>query len=200
MSYTYDDDDDPNSILIVEYMADTTNDKRVIKFLKSKKCTAEIVNYIDDDGWTSLILAARLARFEVMQVMINKGAKVNYVDSDHSYNALMHLISNATYYDAKGEANFLACAKLLIDAGTDLNFKDRFSAFTMACRSESSLLPLLLAQNVDIDWKDEQGNTGLDYLIKDKNEEGIAMVQAYQLHGKLSTELSEKVSTPQRKI
>ena len=193
--------DDINSKLFEEYMSDVDDDESVLCFLKSDECTKEMVNYYNGDGWSSLILAARQARFEVMQAMIKKGADVNYVDLDHSCNALMHMIHNVDSYTSEDEQLFFNCAKLLIDAGTDLHFKDRFSAFTMACECRrTNIIPLFLAQDVDLEWKDEDGKSGIDYLIEDNNEQALAMISSYQLHQKLSSDLGEKNSTPQRKI
>ena len=90
----------------------------------------------------------------------------------------------------------------MIDANTNLNFEDRFSAFTLACQvNETEVIKLLLQYNINIDFKDEDGQSGLDYLKEHYNQEAINMVNSYVMHEKLNTELNQQNhSNPKLKI
>lgn len=184
------------SILIDDYMMDTNDDERIINFLKTDKCSLDMVNYQDDDGWCALNLAARLNRYEVVQALVEKGANVNLINWDSSFNPLMYCISDGdSYYESEKE-NQLKTIKILIEAGTNLNFEDRFSAFTLACEmNNTSIIRLLLEKNVNIDFKDENDKTGLDYINENNNQEALSMINSYLMNRKLSEDLKEKTNT-----
>lgn len=190
------------SILIDDYMMNTDDDERVINFLKSELCSIDMVNYQDNDGWCALNLAARLNRHEVVKALIEKGADVNRINWDHSFNPLMFCIYEGDNHSEEDKENKLKTVKLLIDANTNLNFEDRFSAFTLACQvNETEVIKLLLQYNINIDFKDEDGQSGLDYLKEHYNQEAINMVNSYVMHEKLNTELNQQNhSNPKLKI
>lgn len=176
--------------LVEEYMADTKDDVRAIKFINSPQCTLEMINYMDDDGWCSLNLAARLNRYEVVEALIKKGANPNVVSWDSGRNPLMYAISEGTYYNEEKISN-IKTIEILINAGTDLNFGKRTSAFVLACElNKTEVIALLLAHQINIDFKDKNGHTGLDYLKEAENEEGIKLVETYLLNKSLQKELT----------
>jgi ankyrin repeat protein len=184
------------SILVDDYMMDTTDDERVINFLKTDKCSLDMVNYQDGDGWCALNLAARLNRFDVVQALVEKGANVNLISWDSSFNSLMYSIVDGDSYFESEKENQLKTIKLLIEAGTNLNFEDRFSAFTLACEmNNTSIIRLLLEKNVNIDFKDENDKTGLDYINENNNQEALSMVNSYLMNIKLNEDLKEKTNT-----
>lgn len=180
--------------LLEEYMADTRDDVGVINFLNSPECTKEMVNYHDDDGWSSLILAVRLNRYEVAKKMIEKGADVNYADWDHSYNALMHCMHNGSGRD---EEAHIKTIKLLIEAGTNLNYEDRFSAFTMAASMNNTEVMKLLLTNakINLDFKDEDDKSGMDYLKESNNVEILQLIEKLKLKEKLNDEMVSNESS-----
>jgi ankyrin repeat protein len=186
--------------LIEQYMADTNDDEGAIKFIKSPECTLEIVNYEDGDGWTALNLAARLNRYEVVKALIEKGADVNQINSNYSYNALMFCIIDGSSSDEDEEQ--YKTAKLLIDSGTNLNFEDRFSAFSQACEmAKIEILKLILQHpSINIGFIDEENKTGLDYLNEDNNVEGLSLVNAYVMNNKLDKELKEEKKNVSNKV
>lgn len=181
--------------LLEEYMADTEDDEGAIKFINSKKCTKEMVNYSDDDGWSALNLAARLNRWEVVEALIKKGANPNHIHWDYSYNALMFAIVDGSYYEGETREANLKTIDLLINAGTNLNFEDRFSAFSLACElRKTEVIARLLGHGVNIDFKDEDGKTGMDHLIKNNSKEAIDLVEKYILKNNLQEELKSTQS------
>jgi ankyrin repeat protein len=178
--------------LFEEYMADTKDDIRAIDFINSPKCTLEMINYDNGDGWCALNLAARLNRYHVVEALINKGADVNHVSWDSSMNPLMYAINDGDYYENDGsKADNLKTIHLLINAGTDLNYGDRFSAFTLACQvNKTEVICGLLYNKININFKDEDGNTGIDYLKENHNEEALKLIDNYLLNTRLEKELS----------
>lgn len=178
--------------LIEQYMADTNDDIGTIKFINSANCTKEMVNYEDGDGWCALNLAARLNRYEVVDALIKKGGDVNHINRGHSMNPLMFAIYDGDYYDHdESKEDNLKTIQLLINAGTNLNYEKRFSAFTLACQTrKNEVVSLLLSYDINIDYKDEDGKTGLDHLREDENEFCIKLVEKYLLSKSLQKELT----------
>jgi ankyrin repeat protein len=192
-------DDLDESTLVEVYMADTRDDKGAIAFINSAECTKEMVNYADDDGWTALNLAAKLNRWEVVEALIKKGADVNHENFNYSMNALMFAIYDGDYYEGEDREANLKTIDLLINAGTDLNFEDRFSAFTLACNLDKiEVIVRLLGHGVNIDFKDEDDKTGMEHLIENKNEDAIRLVENYRLNNKLQEELPSNKSEPKK--
>jgi ankyrin repeat protein len=176
--------------LFEEYMSDTTDDEGAIKFINSPECTIEMINYDNGDGWCALNLAARLNRYEVVEALIKKGADVNHVSWDSSMNPLMYAIYDGDYYEGGSKEANLKTIELLINAGTNLNFEDRFSAFTLACGARKiEVIASLLQHNINVEFKDENGNTGLNMLKKHNNVEGIKLIETYLLNKSLQKEL-----------
>lgn len=163
--------------LLEDYMADTSDDEGALAFINSEHCTARMANYADDDGWTPLILAARLGRVEVVDALLKKGADPNLVNWNYSYNALMFAIADISGYPEENKRMQLETVKLLISAGTDVNFSDRSSAFVLACELSRNevLSELLKSENIDFWFRDEDGKTGLDWLNERNNADGLAL-------------------------
>ncbi len=178
------------------YMANTKDDIGAIKFINSPECTVEMVNYDNGDGWCPLNLAARLNRHEVVDALIKKGADVNQVSWDSSMNALMYAICDGDYYEQDGsKLDNLKTIELLVNAGTNLNFEDRTSAFLLACElNKTEVIALLLAHKINIDFKDEDGNTSMTFLRERNNNEGIRLVENYMLKESLQKELPNELS------
>ena len=71
----------------------------------------------------------------------------------------------------------------------------------MACESNNiEIITKILAKSPDIDFIDEKGMTGLDYLLQNNNadENAITLIKSYSLKKKLESELTEQV-TKQKK-
>lgn len=168
----------PEDILYEEYLGDTRDDKRIINFLRSSDCTKKMVNYRNDDGWCALNLTAKSNRWEVVEELLKKEADPNYVSWDTSYNSLMYCIAEGSSYDPKKKENRLKTIKLLIEAGTNLNYEDRFSAFTIAASiDDTDVIKLLIEQPINIAFKDEDDKTGIDYLLEYNNDECLSLIK-----------------------
>lgn len=179
--------------LIQDYMADTEDDEGALAFINSEHCTAEMVNHADDDGWTPLILAARLGRVLVVDALIKKGADVNYVSWTSGRNAMMYALADIGGYPPEAKMLQLATVRLLAQAGTNPLFGAKTSAYVLACKlSRMEALSELLKGEVDFGFRDKDGKTGADYLAENGNAVGLALVER-ALAKKASREEAEEL-------
>ena len=185
------------STLYYLYMSNTEDDVGAIKFINSKECTLEMINYDNGDGWCPLNLAARLNRSDVVEALIKKGADVNHVSWDYSYTPLMFCI---VYGSCRGDdEEQLRTIDLLINAGTNLNYEGRFSAFSkVCCSNQTEIIKKLLQHPINIEFRDEDGISGMDYLIDHKNYEAISLVNKYLLNNTLQQELNAEKQIAKR--
>jgi ankyrin repeat protein len=177
------------------YFYHEANEKGALKFISSPECTLEMVNY-EEDGLTSLINASRFNSFKSVEALINKGVNINHCSTYSGMNALMFTIFDGRYGNVETTEANLKVVSLLIEAGTDLNYNNKkYSAFILACRCEKlEVIKILLNYDIDVNFKDIDGKTGLDYL-KEKNEiEGIRLVNNYILNKTLQEELPNNLS------
>ena len=94
----------------------------------------EELEAVDYTGWTPLLWAARYATPEVVQLLVNKGANIDYQDS-YGNTALILTVRHPKKIDN---------CKVLLEAGADLTIKDnsKNDAFFYA-RDKPEILDLL---------------------------------------------------------
>jgi ankyrin repeat protein len=169
----------------------TVNDTEyLINLINSLEHTEEIINY-STDVYTPLSAACIHSRSEVAEVLIKKGADINHLSKD-GMTPFMLNIYNAAYSNEEEINKSLKTLQVLIDNNADVHIKKRYSAFSLACGLEKlEIVKLLLDLNVDIEFKDVNGKTGLDYLKDEKNIEGIKLIETYILHKDLKENLDQ---------
>lgn len=176
------------------YFYHESNEKGALKFIDSPECTLEMINY-EEDGYTSLIMAARFNSFKSVEALINKGVNVNYHSTISGMDALMYTIADGRDAGESKLAN-LKVVSLLIEAGTDLHYNNKeYSAFILACRCEKlEVIKLLMSYDIDINFTNIHGKTGLDYLKESNQLEGVKLVENYLLNKDLNKELPNELT------
>jgi ankyrin repeat protein len=166
------------------------NTEGLIMLINSPEYTKEVINY-SSEFHTPLSMACTHNRPEVVEALIKKGADVNHL-SKEGMTPLMLNIYNASYYNEEERAKSLETIQILIDNKADIHIKGRYSAFSLACGLEKlEIVRFLLDHDVDIEFKDVNGKTGLDYLKNENNIEGIKLIESYILHKNLKNNLDE---------
>ncbi|SMG50314.1 ankyrin repeat domain-containing protein [Dethiosulfovibrio salsuginis] len=130
------------------------------------------------DEITPLIALAGYNRPEIISILIEAGADINYRDAE-GMTPLMYFALN----DMELEST-----SLIIESGADVNAKDyngksvlMYTLGSMASHGNPSLIPVLVKNGADINYRDPMGNTVLQYaahivgnfgLIKELLENG----------------------------
>jgi len=111
-----------------------------------------LVNAVSPDGWFPLHLAAHFGHADAARSLLNKGAQVNAC----STNALKNMALHAA---AAGRSQ--AVAKLLLDAGADVN-----------ARQHGGWTPLhSVAQNGDVEFARVLTDAGADVNVRADNQQ-----------------------------
>lgn len=156
---------------------------KVKTLLESKKYTA---NEKDLNDTTALMWAARDGRTETVELLLNAGADVNAAKDNWGGTALIYAvkygriditklllskgatdINEAFVYACGGEAEEdvqLEIANLLLDAGADVDAKDkkdRTAVVWAAGKGYNKILELLISKGADVNAANFQGTTAL---------------------------------------
>ena len=118
----------------------------------------------EESGVTPLIAAAKNEKDECVQLLINKGADVNIVDSDGN-TALMY-------------EKHVNCVKLLLEAGADVNHGNQRQKTALMFGADSGredIVSSLIKAGADVNFADSYGNTPLMYASS--AEESIKSVE-----------------------
>jgi TonB family protein len=124
------------------------------------------VNASDDQGWTALMLAVRVAEPSFVKALLKKGAEVNIKSKDE----LTPLLVTAQY--AK-DAMAKEIAKILIEHKADVNAKgeDGITALMQAARyGDLKLIKLLLEKGAKLNDEDNHHATALTYAMRSKSQ------------------------------
>lgn len=195
--------------LLEQYMADTNDDEGCINFIRSKDCTVAMINYDEYDGWTPLCLAARLNRFEVVRALLEKGADVNYVHSDSSYNALAYCLTDGA---GRVEEEQMKTIDILLEYNPKLeynSFDKDFSVFTLACYMNDVLAAKKLFNysptlNTQIPLYHEDENDerkkAIDYAMEYENEELIELIRSIDEKQSLENSINMKHNNKKQKL
>ena len=131
-----------------------------IKFLLSQK--GNDVNKLTHDGRTYLFWSASAGNTELMEYLLNNGAKVNLIDD--------HGASPVNFAAGSGQAN-TKVYDLLISKDTDLKKdvnEDGANALLLSAGADKdfALLNYFTSKGLDINSTDENGNTIFNYVAR----------------------------------
>ena len=160
-----------------------------IQALKQHLAAGTDVNAKNDDGVTPLIQAAYRGHKEIAELLIKKGANVNAKDHNgetpldvaegetadllrkHGGKTSAWLKADESIHIAV-EAGHIEAVKKHLVAGTDVNVKTISSEFTpldsAAYFGQTEIGELLIAEGADVNAKDHNGETPLDWSINQK--------------------------------
>ena len=137
------------------------------------------VNMGNQDGWTALMEACSSSRTDCAAFLISKGAKLEAKESGGQTTLLVvsqALMETSYMADANagkrvpvvpGQAGLLACAKLLLTKGADVNAKDNSGetalmlAASGTAAGNADCVKLLLSKGADVNATDQDGETAL---------------------------------------
>lgn len=128
----------------------------------------KVVNEINKEGYSPLILACYRGNTEVARYLINKGADVNY------NNAM------GTPLMAAVVKNNIEIANLLLDKNVNVDHVDAngTTALIYAVQFKNvAFVQLLLAKNADKSKVDSNGKTAFEYAVFSDNQEIINLLK-----------------------
>ena len=139
------------------------------KLLK-KNGIGEDVNRQNNRGWWSPLMRAVLyEEAELVKILINAGADVNF----KAYDENTPLVLASTFGHAK-------IVKLLIEAGADVNLKDYYENTPLMIASiycHTDIIRMLLDAGADRTLKNKYEKTAFDYIRN--NQEILDIFDAY---------------------
>jgi len=110
-------------------------------------------------GWTCLMYAATATHHNIVKLLLEKGASVNF--QKDMFTPLMALCFVTTKSESQA-----TCARALIDAGARINAHDRHLMTPLMYAAQSDqrdVLQLLIQENADINAQDSRGWTALAF-------------------------------------
>lgn len=157
----------PNGFDAVVYAINSNAPMETIKFLLGYKENSP--NKITHDSRTYIFWAAYKGNVEIMQYLLEKGAKINIVDSKG--------FSPANFAASAGQTNTLVY-DLLIKNGADLKNElthDGANALLLAASGDTGfvLTNYFLSKGLKINSTDKNGNTLLNYALRSGNKDYI---------------------------
>jgi uncharacterized protein len=144
--------------------------KRVVALVDADRSLADAVAH---DGYSPLGLASFFKRREVVQALLERGAKPNVPSRDQGFTPLHSAVaSDAGPVDGD-------IVRLLLEAGADPNLKSREGGTPLhsaAFTGDTRIAELLLAYGADPNERDKKGQTPLDIARDRRNVEVAALL------------------------
>jgi len=170
------------------------NDENVIEFIRSSKCTKQMVNQVYDNNMTPLQTAACNNKLEIVDALLKKGANIE--PGNQTLGPIEMAIYYGPYSNDEDIQNNLKVIQKLIKKKKKIDFEHRYNPFILACmKGKNEIIQLFLdgTHNVDVMLKGFDDKSGVEYLQKFKNQEGIKLVESYLMNNYLKNDLPNKV-------
>jgi ankyrin repeat protein len=165
------------------HAATVGNDTQTIRVLV-ERADAD-VNVADFAGFTPLINAATHGNAQAVRMLIAKGADVNAVSGDGSFQKVKAgTIALGTWTPLLSAAAFgpTGLVKMLLDAGARVNVQDvrGMTPLMLAVatdRQSPEVIAMLIAKGADANVKSLAGETALDWALKTAAKPAIDMIR-----------------------
>ncbi|XP_054839766.1 fibronectin type 3 and ankyrin repeat domains protein 1 [Eublepharis macularius] len=147
----------------------------IVKYLRSQGASWESRDY---GGCTAMHWAADGGHYDVVQWMIEDGCKVDVKDTGLEWTPLMRICAISGKSDV---------AALLIEAGTNVNMKDKDGKTPLmvaALNNHEALVQLLLENGADISVKNEYGKGVLEMARSLNRMNVVSLIEASKVRQK----------------
>ena len=148
-----------------------------LETVKNAIASGANVNIKVESGIPALSLAAYLAEFQIVKMLIDNGADVNAKEEEYGTTALMSAIDRG-----KTEQR-IAIVKILIEGGADVNSKSKTLKQTplvhAAQYNQKVITQILIDNGADVRHKDKHGRTPLYYAEKRGHNEIVGVLSNY---------------------
>jgi uncharacterized protein len=128
----------------------------------------QVVNQVSKEGFSPLILASYTGSLELVQILVSKGAAVNYNSSMGT--ALMAAIVK----------NHVTVVQFLLEKGADVNIWDERGTTPLIYAVQfknKEVIKLLLNHKPDTSHTDKNGKTAFEYAVFSGDEEIIQLLK-----------------------
>lgn len=139
-----------NNIILLRKAISTGDEKGVLEFLDY----SPYITTIDEINWSALFIAADGGHAEIVQILLEAGARTNYT--------ITYAMNVAAY------AGHTEVAAILLEAGAEVNARDGngFTPLMEAARKDHlEVVKLLLREGAEVDVKDNHGYTALIHAV-----------------------------------
>lgn len=147
-----------------------SGDKALVEKIYAER--PDIIHAEDARGFTPLIIAVYNNQPEVVDFLLEKGAKPETHDQNAGNTALMGVCF-------KG---YKELAEKLINAGADINQRNNQGATALtfaATFGHIEIARLLLDKGADVRARDVRGKSPLEHAVIQENEEMVTLLQQY---------------------
>ncbi|BCS82613.1 putative ankyrin repeat protein [Cotonvirus japonicus] len=147
--------------------------RKIVQHLKKRKNQKKI-NYINDDGWTALMIASTMSNkwssYATIKLLIKLGTNVN-IKNPNGITALMSSVRNSNV------ASSLQTVKLLLDNHADIELKSidaEYNALMYACLYTGAdctieTMKILLDRGANINSQNSEGETPLMLVLRNND-------------------------------
>ena len=160
-----------------------SHNTEIVKYLINKGAN---INYKDKHGRSILMKAATEGDPTIIKILLQNGARVNDKDKNNT-SALFYVAMGIGYFDPKDQLNinnYLKTAKILIDAGADVNNFTNYGEITLALACnyhQIELVKILLDAGADVNIRFSKCKvpTPLDVAINSGFTEGEKLLRQH---------------------
>jgi ankyrin repeat protein len=136
------------------------------------------VNARDNKGRTALMSACSAERFDIVQMLLARGADPNLQNTDGDTALMVAAMGDSSLPGSAGRGN-LEIVRMLLAKGADPNLKGGWPPLVVAAEhGDNDLIKFLLEKGADINVKNSRGMSALSRAIYDGRVETAKMLLA----------------------